>query len=378
MSRPQPLGRVLAFALVGVGTCCLSLALGNQQAAPPAERREQASPASAEAAAQMAQAADAFLDALADEQKKQASFELKDEERLNWHFIPRARKGVALKDLAPAQQQLAYALLSTGLSQRGNLAAITIMSLDEVLRQSEQGGRGPVRDPVNYYVSVFGKPEPKGTWGWRVEGHHLSLNFLVVNGQFLAGAPSFFGANPHEVRQGPRAGLRVLDKEEDLGRQLVTMLNDEQRKKAVIAEKAPNDVLLVPGKRVEKLEPVGISVRDLTPEQREVLKRLIETYGRRNRPEMAEEDFRKIRDAGPENITFAWAGSTEKNQPHYYRVQGPTFVIEYDNTQNNANHSHTLWRDPANDFGEDLLKKHYEQHAGDKGHGHDAAATKAQ
>ena len=168
----------------------------------------------------MALAADHFLDALTPEQKQKATFEMNDAERLNWHFIPRERKGLPIKEMNGAQRALAFALLSTALSQRGTMSAATIMSLDEVLKEMEQG-KGPVRDPERYFFSVFGKPDVKGTWGWRVEGHHLSLNFTINGGQAVAHTPSFFGANPHEVRQGPRAGLRVLDREEDLGRQLV-------------------------------------------------------------------------------------------------------------------------------------------------------------
>jgi hypothetical protein len=276
-----------------------------------------------------------------------------------------------MKEMKPAQLRLANALLATGLSQRGFVAAETIMSLEQILLDTEKGS-GPTRDPELYFVSIFGEPKDGATWGWRVEGHHLSLNFTVVSGRVAVGAPSFYGTNPHLVRQGPRAGLRVLDKEEDLGLALVKSLDGDRLKKAIIAEQAFPDIITMASRKVEreKLTPDGLSAKEMNETQQTALIRLVVAYAQRNRPELANKDLERIEKAGWEKVNFAWAGKTEAGQPSYYRVMGPTFLLEYDNTQNNANHVHSVWRDLENDFGEDLLKRHYEQSRGDAEHGH--------
>ena len=323
------------------------------------------------AADAMASAAMSFWNSLTAEQQGKAGFEFKDEERLNWHFVPRARKGLALKDMTADQRQLAHAFLSSGLGQRGYVSAVTIMSLDAILRELEQGRGGPVRDAELYFFSVFGKPGSDQTWGWRVEGHHLALNFTIVNGKSVVGAPSFFGTNPAEVRSGARKGLRVLDKEEDLGRAFVKSLNEEQRKKAVFAEKAPPDIITGNQRKAQLDKPdLGIASGDLTKEQKAALWELIKVYAHWHRAELAEQDLKRIEAAGLEKIRFAWAGGLEPGVGQYYRVVGPTFLIEYDNTQNNANHIHTVWRNLRDDFGEDLLRKHYDQqtHKADGSH----------
>jgi hypothetical protein len=312
------------------------------------------------AAEEMVEAANNFLAALNDEQKAQATFNWKEEERLNWHFIPRARKGLPLKEMTPAQRHLAYALLNSALSQRGFIKATTIMSLEEILRELEQG-KGPVRDSELYFVSVFGKPDLKGAWGWRVEGHHLSLNFTLAR-EHISVTPSFFGSNPGEVRSGARKGVRVLAAEEDLARKLVKSFNDEQRRVAIYTNTAPSDIITSADRKARVLSPAGLAASRMNPEQAHLLQSLIREYVYRYRPEVADQDLKKIQHAGSEKISFAWAGGVEPGQGHYYRIQGPSFLMEYDNTQNNANHIHAVWRDLENDFGEDLLRKHYEQH----------------
>jgi hypothetical protein len=257
------------------------------------------------------------------------------------------------------QKRLAHGLLTSALSHRGYLKATNIISLEIILHEMEN--RSPRRDPELYYFSIFGEPRAKGTWGWRVEGHHLSMNFTVVQGR-VSVTPSFFGTNPAEVRSGPRKGLRVLAAEEDLGRELARSLSEEQRALAILSETAPPDIITFAERRVEMLKPEGISMVQMRREQAELLWRLIEEYVHRHRAELAEADMDKIQQAGPRHITFAWAGGLEPGQGHYYRVQGPTFLLEYDNTQNDANHVHTVWRDFDGDFGEDLLKRHYEEH----------------
>lgn len=307
----------------------------------------------------MAEAAKAFLAALNDGQKGKAQFELQDDERLNWHFVPKARKGLSIKEMEPHQRSLALALLSSGMSHKGYFKASTIMSLEQILKEVEKGS-GPARDPEAYFVSIFGKPDSHGNWAWRFEGHHLALNFTVA-GHAVAVTPSFMGTNPGEVREGPRKGLRVLGREEDLARELVKSLNDEQKKGAIYDAKAPADIITAADRKAKVLEPKGIAKAKLNSKQKEQLMAVVEEYLFRARPEVAEEEMKEVLASGEDQIWFAWAGSTEPGQGHYYRVQGPTFLLEYDNTQNNANHVHAVWRDLKNDFGEDILKQHYDE-----------------
>jgi len=308
----------------------------------------------------MAEAAGHFLATLDDAQRAKATFEFKDEERQNWHFIPKERPGLTIKEMKPAQRQLAQALLASGLSYRGYMKATTIMSLEQVLQDMEGPNRRFPRDPELYHVSIFGTPSNEGPWGWRVEGHHLSLNFTLAKGTLVASTPSFFGTNPAEIKEGPRRGLRVLAEEEDLARQLVKSLNAEQLKVALIADKAPADIITGAARTVSPLKQEGLPVTRMNADQVQALRSLIREYVFRNRPEVAAQDLEAIEKAGIEQILFAWAGGLDQGQGHYYRVQGPTFLLEYDCTQNDANHIHAVWRDFANDFGIDLLRRHYE------------------
>jgi hypothetical protein len=307
--------------------------------------------------ATMNQTATAYLASLTDEQRAKATFRFEDDERMNWHFIPKERPGLTLGEMTPEQQHLATALLSAGLSQSGFIKARQIMSLEEILKIAEKDTKGR-RNPSKYHFMIFGDPAGKGPWSYRVEGHHLSFNFAVVNGR-LAGAPTFYGANPHEVRQGPRAGIRVLSREEDLARALVNALTPEQRKVAIVAEKAYSDILTAASRKAAlQGQPSGLSAAKMNAKQREMLAELVSEYAYNVADELAAARMEMLRKAGT-NLFFAWAGSTDKGGPHYYRVQAPTFLIEYDNTQNGANHSHTVWRDFEGDFGLDLLKAHY-------------------
>ena len=306
----------------------------------------------------MAETAHRFLASLTPEERAQATFPFEDDERLNWHYIPRVRKGLPLRDMTPAQKHLATALLSAGLSQSGYLKAETIMSLEDVLRILEKG-QGPERDPEKYYFSIFGTPSATGTWGYRVEGHHLSQNYTVVNGQ-VAGAPSFFGANPAEVREGPRQGLRTLAAEEDLGRAVIQSLDPEQRKVAVVSPQAYNDILTAADRQAAlKGQPSGLPASKLTGPQFERLMALLEEYAQNMPDQIAQAREAEIDKAG-KDMYFAWAGGIQPGEPHYYRVQTRSFLIEYDDTQNNANHIHSVWRDFNGDFGRDLLKEHYQ------------------
>ena len=309
-------------------------------------------------AALMLNSANAFLDSLTSEQRSKCTFAFEDEQRFDWHVIPRPRKGVPLKELDDKPRQLAHDFLKTGLSQRGYLKATTIIELEAILRELQR--QRTDRDPELYYFTIFGKPSLKEPWGWRVEGHHLSLNFTIVGGKMVATTPSFFGANPAEVKQGARQGLRVLGAEEDKARELLLSLDERQRAVAIFDSKAPPDILTLATKTAEPLAPVGIQANQFSKQQMNLLTRLLEEYAASMPAELAAERMEKLRRAGLEKITFGWAGDIERGQPHYYRVQGPTFLIEYDNTQNNASHIHSVWRDFHGDFGRDLLREHYQ------------------
>jgi hypothetical protein len=307
---------------------------------------------------EMAAAAQNFLAALSEEQRAKATFEMTNDERMNWHFIPRERKGLPIKEMTGEQRALANALLSSGLSHRGYFKANTIMSLEQILRDMEKG-KGPLRDPERYFFSIFGKPEAHGSWAWRVEGHHLALNF-TVSGSEAAVTPNFMGTNPAEVREGPRKGLRVLGVEEELARTLVKSLDDSQKKIAIYTNKAPSEIITGADRKAHLLDPKGIQMTKLNKDQKEQLLSVIKEYIYRARPELADKEFAEI-EKSADQIYFAWAGSVERGDPHYYRVQGPAFLLEYDNTQNNANHVHAVYRNLKNDFGEDLLRNHYDE-----------------
>jgi len=312
------------------------------------------------AASAMAEAANKFLASLTPEQKAKATLDFADENRRDWTVVPRDRKGVPLKDLDENQRKLAMEFMKTGLGASGYQKATTIMSLEPVLAQLEGPSRRFPRDPELYYFSVFGTPSPKAPWGWRVEGHHISIHFTIVKGEMLSNTPLAFGANPAEVREGERKGLRALAGEEDKGRDLILALDEKQRAVAVFDQKAPSDILTLAKIKADPLKPEGIPAGQMNKQQKALLGKLIDEYLARMPQDVAAERSKKMREAGFDKIYFGWAGGVNKGDPHYYRVQSPTFLIEYDNTQNNANHIHTVWRDFNGDFGEDLLREHYQ------------------
>ena len=310
-------------------------------------------------AVEMKVAANNFVASLDEKQQAKLSFEFNNEDREDWHFIPKQRPGLPIGDLKIEQYDLAMTLLQTALSHRGLETSKQIMGLESVLHEMENGN--PKRDPARYNFYFFGKPSDEQPWGWRIEGHHLSINITIADGEVLSTTPAFMGANPGEIRTGDRKGFRALAQQEDLGRQLIKQLTVEQKSIAIVNEKAPRDVVNGPGKKAARLEPLGIAASEMTDQQRAMLNELIDCYLDNFRSELCEVDRKKIEEAGVEKIYFAWAGLIQPGKPHYYRVQGPSFIFEYDNVQNNANHIHTMWRDTENDFGENLLKLHYEQ-----------------
>ena len=316
--------------------------------------------------ARIAAAAREFLASLDEKQRGSAVIAFTDSRRTAWNYVPGEYPGVLLRDLTPAQKGRVHDLLRSALSAAGYLKTTSIIRLEEVLRAiAESAGRqAPMRDPLRYSIAVFGTPATETPWGWRLQGHHVSLQLTLAGDKLSATTPAFLGANPAEVRTGPHAGLRVLATEEDLGFELLASCDAEQRKAATLAAEAPADIVLSPGHKADLLGGrKGLAAGRMSADQRALLWTLIEAYASNLRPDLAEPQLARIRTAGIDSITFAWAGGDRLGQPHYYRIHGPTFVIELDNTQDQANHVHTVWHDLENDFGEDLLRKHYaEQH----------------
>ena len=312
---------------------------------------------SEEAGREMATAAQSWLDSLTADQLKNTVFDFPDKERMNWYYIPKSREGLSLAKMNDSQRKLARDLLASGLSEHGLLQAEAVIALENILRVIEDSA---YRDDALYFFTIFGQPDPVSTWGWRIEGHHLSLNFTVVDGRRISATPNFVGANPAEVRgSGPQSGRRALAPEEDLGRALVVSLDKAQQSRAIISDKAPGDILTRSDQQAKPPENAGLNYADMNPDQQTRFKALVETYASRLRPELAEAELKKISDTGWNRLGFAWAGGLQPGQGHYYRIQSPDFVIEYDNTQNGANHIHTVWRVFSGDFGRDLLREHY-------------------
>jgi hypothetical protein len=323
--------------------------LASAGAAASAEEAPEAGPA-------MAAAANSFLSALDPPRRAKARIPFNSAERLNWDFVPRERRGVSIKQMSSEQRQAALTLLKSSLSAGGFTKADAILRLEEVLFAISGSA---IRDPELYYFTVFGEPSKQGAWGWRYEGHHISLNWTLVNGKLVASTPQFLGANPADVRDGPQKGRRALAAEEDLGRALVKSLNaGPLGAQAILSKNAPDEILTGSSRQAAIQEHTGISYGKLTDEQQGLLLSLIREYASVQPPAEARTRLARVKAELP-SIKFAWMGGLEKGQGHYYRIQGSTFLIEYDNTQNNANHIHCVWREFKGDWGGDLLAEHY-------------------
>ena len=335
----------------------------------------------------MASSAGRLLESLDRMQRMGTIFELDAPERTNWHYFPETgfadeygyvRNGVTFKKMDPKQRHFAYALLSAGLGRAGFVKAMDVMALEEVVRAIEDDHTG-YRDAEGFHFTVFGKPSLTGDWAWRVEGHHLSLHYLIKDGELVSASPTFFGANPHEAPQGPHKGMRALAREEDLARALINALDAPLKKKAIFDKAAPYDILTMADKRA-KLEgdPQGLAASEMSDERYEQLLGLIAEYAQNMPPEVAARRMKIARDTPRERLFFGWAGDVDRPAPkplkigsvttenrhvagNYYRIQSPTFLIEYANTQNQANHSHSVWREFEGDFGYDVMAAHYER-----------------
>jgi hypothetical protein len=303
----------------------------------------------------MNEAATVFLASLDGAQRKAASFEFKNKERENWHFVPMDRKGVRFDALKPHQQHLAFGLLGTGLTQKGLMTATQIMTLEEILRS--RGGDPKVRNTEKYNIAIFGSPSPTKPWGWRFEGHHLSLNFSLLDDKVI-GLPAFYGTNPAELKKGPLKGMRPLGEIEDAGRQLAKDLIKADMS-PVFSEKAPKEILTAQDSTAKAQQIMGTTSDKMNGEQVKQILAIVSQVASMQRGEITNESLRKINTMQRKKLHFAWGGSLERNGPHYFRIQGVDFIVEYANTQNDANHAHLVWRDLKDDFARDSLKKHY-------------------
>lgn len=317
-------------------------------------------------AAKMRAAAQAIVSGVDERKRSRLLLEFADPLRTDWHYTPRSRPGLSFADLDARQRESVHALLRTALSEIGHRKVVNIIELELVLRELELSG--PLfRDPEKYSIVVFGQPDPRTAWGWRFEGHHLSLSFTLRGDRAVATTPSFFGANPAEVRKGPKKGLRVLAREEDEARALLAMLDDTKRNAAVVDPRPYGDLVTRNADKAGPLDNRGLEARAMTEAQRAQLHKLIEVYADNFEPALKAARLARASEGDAATIRFAWAGPVERNRPHYYRIQGPKFLIEYDSSQNDGNHIHTVWRDFDGDFGRDLLREH---HAAARGTSH--------
>lgn len=327
--------------------------------APPGASAADTAPA----AQAMRAAALALLGATPQAQQSQLLQPLTLEARTDWHYTPRTRPGIPFKAMAPAQREAAQKLLAAALSEQGLLQVRAIIQLEIALRELEAFGLS--RDPENYAFALFGRPQDEA-WGWRIEGHHLSLHFTLARGQVVATLPQFLGANPAEVPRdignGPRRGQRALGDHEDRAFALLTALDAGQKQRAVFSEKPFGDIVTRNADALNPLSPVGIAFAELDASQQALLLRLVEGLAEVAEPSLARQRLERVRAGGLESLRFGWAGAARKGEPHYWRIQGPRFLIEWDNS--GGNHIHSVWRDADADWGRDALRDHYRRARG--------------
>jgi len=318
---------------------------------------QQATP---QVAGQMSDAAKAFVSSLNAEQKAKATFEYMDGERVFWYYPPMNRHGLALRDMEPAQRELAMAVLASGLTDESYEQAKLIIEHEDVLGplEKENGIKTFVRDTTLYYFTIFGEPGGEGAWGWRVEGHHVSIHFSIMGDKVISTTPFFFGANPAEVRKGPKNGLRILGVREDLAFDLMNSLDEKQVEESIICDAAPADIVTFNSSKASLMTYEGLPASKMNGAQKELLLALVAEYVNQVRTEVAEQKLADLKKTGLDHLHFAWAGPVTKDEPHYYRIHGGDFVVEFDNRQDGANHIHSVWRDVENDFAADVLREH--------------------
>ncbi|WP_149277535.1 DUF3500 domain-containing protein [Pareuzebyella sediminis] len=306
-----------------------------------------------------------FLNSLSPELREATVFDLTDEERHNFYYTPVYRKGTALRDYDAPQKKAALKLLRASISKKSYKKVEEIRSLESILKILENDPKmsdgSAKRDPLNYHFWIFGSPEKDKFWGWRFEGHHISLNFVASDGLLVSSTPFFLGSNPGRVLSGEHKGKEVLKQETALGYALANALSEEQLAIARFSKTAPADVFTANHPKANRLDHKGISYAALNDDQKKAFSNLLQLYLDNYEAKFSKSFKKKIQKAGMDELSFSWAGSLEKGEGHYYNIQGPTVLIEYDNTQNNNNHVHAVIRDFENDFGEDILKMHYEK-----------------
>ena len=308
----------------------------------------------------MTQAAARFLDSLGEDEKAKTVYQYEDGERIFWYYPPMNRHGIALRDLDADQRGLAHALMQSGLTQKSYEQAKLIIEHEAVLGplEKEAGVVSFLRDPDLYYFTIFGEPGGEGPWGWRAEGHHISLNFSLWGDKIISMTPFFFGANPAEVRKGPKKGLRILEDREDLAFELMDSLDQAQTSRAVIYGEAPYDILTYNSSRVSLPAEEGLPASRMDATQKGILKSLVKLYVDQVPSDLAEQKWARLEDEGFDGLHWAWGGPVESAKAHYYRIHGGNFMVEFDNRQNGANHIHSVWRDVENDFANDVLREH--------------------
>lgn len=350
---------------------------------------------------EMVHRATALLEGVPADLADQAQFDFDDPYRIDWAYYPREMagdmaQGLRLEDLDHQQRTLAYRLLEAGLSHATFAKVAAIMSLEQVLNGIEGYGKNiDLRNAGRYWVAIFGEPSVAGTWAWRYEGHHVSIHHTIVDGEVVASTPLFLGSNPARVMHHGHAIIRPCAEEEDAGRELVKMLDGDRFAAALLHEVAPWDMVVpnvsyVPdvsllgnpahalsrfqqlfeemddadrhALRFEQDTPLGLRHTDMDSAQRAVFDDLIEIYISRLPDSLRDAEAARIDGAGRGNVHFAWAGPTEPGELHYYRIHGPTFLVEYDCVQDEGNHIHAIWRDPVRDFGKDILGAHLSAH----------------
>ena len=303
-----------------------------------------------------------FIAEFSEGERSKFMYSFDDIYRERWHYLPATswtRPGIGLIDMTEAQKTKAFLMLRAYLSESGYEKTLATIDLELVLAELENN---PVRrDPEKYYISIYGNPGEDHMWSWRFEGHHVALHFTTVDGE-LSLSPRFFGANPGIVKSGSKKGLESLKIEENLGLELVNSLSKAQKKDAIIRETAFWEIVTSNSVEVSPLAEVGIRMKDLDLAQQEVMVQLIEEYISSIPENLANARMKSIKEENFENILFGWAGATELGEEHYYRIQGESFLIEFDNAQNDGNHIHTVWRDFDGDFGRDLIREHRENH----------------
>lgn len=308
-------------------------------------------------------AATQFINSLDAEQKAKAVYPFDSDDRYNFYYFPvTTRKGVPLREMTSAQKKATLKLIESCLSEKTAQKVQDIMQLEKVLKVIENRKPEDIhRDPDGYYFTIFGVPGEKTVWGWRLDGHHICFSFSVNNNKLVSGTPGFLGSNPGIVQDGDQKGKEVLKTEKEMGFDLLNSLSADQLKKAIIDTGAPADIITKVVRKITIEKPVGIQYSEMTSAQKQKFLQLINLYVHRYTKLFADDMLKEIQASGLDNLWFSWYGRTESGigKPHYYRIQGPTMIIEYDNTQNNANHVHTVVRDLKNDFGGDILMEHY-------------------